>query len=106
MLGVIVRLVLPSSRARLESARRSVYLARAPEVAGITGSYFVKGKVAKPSPMAQDKGAVARLWELSAELAGVDPPVTVAGASRSGSYRLWPPSRENPMAMTQPADLA
>jgi hypothetical protein len=50
-----------------------VYLASSPEVAEVTGGYFVKRKPAQPSALARDDRAAARLWTLSEELAGPDP---------------------------------
>ena len=46
-----------------------VYLASAPEAAGVSGEYFVKRKPAKPSAAARDKAAASRLWEASEEIA-------------------------------------
>jgi NAD(P)-dependent dehydrogenase (short-subunit alcohol dehydrogenase family) len=54
-------------------ARTVVYLASSPEVAGMTGEYFVKSRLSRPSALARDARAAARLWALSAELAGLDP---------------------------------
>jgi hypothetical protein len=52
-------------------ARTSVYLASSPDVSGISGQYFYKCKVAKPSDAALDDAAAARLWDVSAEMTGV-----------------------------------
>ncbi len=52
-------------------ARTSIYLASSPEVAGVTGEYFVRRKVARPSRLARSDEAAARLWALSEELCGV-----------------------------------
>jgi NAD(P)-dependent dehydrogenase (short-subunit alcohol dehydrogenase family) len=54
-----------------KGARTSIYLASAPEVAGVTGEYFVRSKIARPSRKARDDAAAARLWSLSEELCGV-----------------------------------
>jgi retinol dehydrogenase 12 len=70
VLGAATRLVLRFRPGPAAGARTSVYLASAPEVAGDTGGYFVKGKRAEPSGLAADAGAAARLWTLSEELAG------------------------------------
>jgi NAD(P)-dependent dehydrogenase (short-subunit alcohol dehydrogenase family) len=51
-----------------QGARTSVYLASSPEVAGVTGQYFVKCKARKPSAAARDDEAAARLWKTSEEL--------------------------------------
>ncbi|MEV0399215.1 SDR family NAD(P)-dependent oxidoreductase [Actinoallomurus sp. NPDC050550] len=50
-----------------------VYLACSPEVADVTGGYFVKRKPAEPSALARDARAAMRLWALSEELAGLAP---------------------------------
>ncbi len=52
-------------------ARTSVYLASAPEVAGVTGKYFDKCKEKQPSKIAQDDAAARRLWQVSAQLCGL-----------------------------------
>lgn len=54
-----------------KGADTGVYLASSPEVEGVTGRYFVKRKQVEPSPEAQDDGAAARLWQVSAELTGI-----------------------------------
>ena len=48
-----------------------MYLASAPDVEGVTGQYFYKCRVAKPSNAALDDAAAARLWEGSARMTGV-----------------------------------
>jgi NAD(P)-dependent dehydrogenase (short-subunit alcohol dehydrogenase family) len=73
VLGAVVRLVLPFQAGPAAGADTSVYLAGSPEVAEVTGGYFVKRKPARPSALATDDRAAARLWTLSQELAGLDP---------------------------------
>jgi NAD(P)-dependent dehydrogenase (short-subunit alcohol dehydrogenase family) len=51
-----------------------IYLAQAPEVAGRTGGYYVRCEPAEPSPAAQDDAAALRLWQISAQLTGLDFP--------------------------------
>ena len=48
-----------------DGARTSVYLASSPDVAGISGRYFVKEKPTESSPQSHDTAAAQRLWELS-----------------------------------------
>ena len=71
--GAAVRLALRLRPGPAAGARTPVYLASSPAVAGVTGGYFVKCRPARPSALARDAGAAARLWALSAELTGVDP---------------------------------
>lgn len=54
-----------------QGARTSIYLASSPEVAGVTGEYFVKCKVATPSKRARDDDSARKLWSLSEQLCGV-----------------------------------
>jgi NAD(P)-dependent dehydrogenase (short-subunit alcohol dehydrogenase family) len=57
-----------------KGARTSIYLASSPEVADISGAYFVKCKQRQPSKAAQDATAAARLWDISEELIATTKP--------------------------------
>ena len=70
--GAVVRLALRLRPGPATGARTPVYLASSPDVAGVTGAYFVKCKPAEPSALARNAQAAARLWTLSEELAGLD----------------------------------
>jgi NAD(P)-dependent dehydrogenase (short-subunit alcohol dehydrogenase family) len=63
-------LTRPFSISVQQGAVTPVYVASSPDVEGITGQYFVKCRVAGPSPAALDDDAAARLWEISAKLTG------------------------------------
>jgi hypothetical protein len=65
------KLVKPFLLTSAQGARTSVYLASSPDVAGITGEYFVKSKVKTPSKRARNAEDARRLWELSERLCGV-----------------------------------
>lgn len=54
-----------------EGAGTLVYLASSPEVAQVTGQYFVKCRPTAPTPQAQDDSTAAHLWSETARLAGV-----------------------------------
>ena len=54
-----------------KGARTSVLLASAPELAMVTGKYFVGGKEKAPAPAAQDGGLARALWDESAKLVGL-----------------------------------
>lgn len=71
--GAALRLGLRLVPGPAAGARTPVYLASSPEVAGVTGGYFVRSRPARPSALASDPVAAARLWALSAELTGLDP---------------------------------
>lgn len=54
-----------------KGAETLVYLGSSDEVKDVSGAYFYKCRVAKPSKEAQDHEAAARLWKESARLAGI-----------------------------------
>jgi len=51
-----------------KGARTSIYLASSPDVAGITGQYFVKCRARQPSAIARDDEAARTLWKHSEKL--------------------------------------
>ena len=63
-----VKLIKPFILTPEKGARTTVYLASSPEVAEVTGKYFVKCRARDPSPAARDQAAAARLWSASEEL--------------------------------------
>lgn len=48
-----------------------VQLAASPELEGVTGKYFEKGKAVTPAPLARDEALAKRLWDVSARLVGL-----------------------------------
>jgi NAD(P)-dependent dehydrogenase (short-subunit alcohol dehydrogenase family) len=65
IMGVIIPLI---GRSPEKGAATSVYLASAPEVAGLTGKYFVDSQAKQPAPQASDSAVARQLWDVSAEL--------------------------------------
>jgi NAD(P)-dependent dehydrogenase (short-subunit alcohol dehydrogenase family) len=55
-----------------EGAKTSIYLASSPDVAQVTGRYFVKERPVESSPQSRDACAALRLWQLSAEMTGLE----------------------------------
>ncbi|HEY1012610.1 MAG TPA: SDR family oxidoreductase [Herpetosiphonaceae bacterium] len=51
-----------------KGARTSIHLASSPAVEGVTGTYFVNRKPAKPAKQALDPAAGKLLWEISEQL--------------------------------------
>ncbi|HEY8258199.1 MAG TPA: SDR family oxidoreductase [Gemmatimonadales bacterium] len=49
-------------------AETILYLAASPEVAGITGGYFVNRQESRSSPASYDETTARRLWDVSAQL--------------------------------------
>lgn len=64
-------IVRPFAISSARGALTSIYLASSPDVDGVTGQYFYRGRVAGPKATALDDDVAARLWDLSAELTGL-----------------------------------
>jgi NAD(P)-dependent dehydrogenase (short-subunit alcohol dehydrogenase family) len=69
-----IKIAQPFFLSPAKGARTSIYLASSPEVAGVTGKYFVKCKERRPRRWAEDPEAAQRLWQVSAELVGLATP--------------------------------
>ena len=54
-------------------AATSIYVASAPEIEGKTGLYFVNSRAKRSSKGSYDEGVAARLWQVSADLVGLNP---------------------------------
>ena len=54
-----------------EGAKTIIYLASSPAVANVSGLYFQKCKVATPTAEARNDDDAKRLWEISAQIAGM-----------------------------------
>lgn len=52
-------------------AETSIYLATSPEMAGVTGKYFIKKRERKTTKGSYDEAAQKQLWRLSEELTGI-----------------------------------
>jgi NAD(P)-dependent dehydrogenase (short-subunit alcohol dehydrogenase family) len=63
-------LIRPFLKTPEKGAATSIYLASSPEVEGVTGTYFTASKPKTSSPSSYDATAAARLWQISAGLAG------------------------------------
>jgi NAD(P)-dependent dehydrogenase (short-subunit alcohol dehydrogenase family) len=53
-----------------KGAQTLTYLATSPEVTGVSGGYFVKCRLTRPSADAENDEAARRLWDLTVRLAG------------------------------------
>ena len=78
VLGAVLPLMLRLRPGPAAGALTPVYLASSPELAGVTGGYFVNCKPSEPSALAKDAQAASRLWALSEDLTSRGPasPVT------------------------------
>jgi NAD(P)-dependent dehydrogenase (short-subunit alcohol dehydrogenase family) len=61
----------PFQRTPEEGADTMVYLATAPDVASVSGQYFINRKIKRGSSESRDEANARRLWELSEKLTGL-----------------------------------
>jgi retinol dehydrogenase 14 len=69
----------PFMKAPGRGAATSIHLASAPDLEQVTGRYFASSKPRRSSSRSYDQAAAARLWQVSADLAGL----TAAGIATS-----------------------
>jgi NAD(P)-dependent dehydrogenase (short-subunit alcohol dehydrogenase family) len=68
LISPLLRLI---ARSPEEGAQTSVYLATSPEVAGVTGKYFVDNRAVPSDPISYDEALAQQLWETSATMTGL-----------------------------------
>jgi retinol dehydrogenase-12 len=68
---LIAKALRPFLRTAEQGADTVVYLATSPAVDGMNGKYFADRRERQPSPAARDDSAAQRLWQISAELTGL-----------------------------------
>ena len=66
----------PFMKAPAQGAATSVHLASAPDLEQVTGRYFASSKPRKSAKRSYDEVTAARLWQVSADLAGLTAPAT------------------------------
>jgi NAD(P)-dependent dehydrogenase (short-subunit alcohol dehydrogenase family) len=71
----------PLTSTVVEGAQTPTYLVASPEVAEVTGEYFVDCQRRRPARAARDGELARRLWTVSADLADVDPDVVAASVT-------------------------
>lgn len=74
--GRIQRMITPLMglmKSPEQGALTPIHLASSPEVEGVTGQFFAKSKPRRSSRRSYDEADARRLWEVSAQLVGVDP---------------------------------
>ena len=55
-----------------KGALTNIYLAGSAEVEGVTGRFFEKSREVRSSPFSYDRAVAERLWQVSAEMIGLD----------------------------------
>ena len=69
--SLVMSLLRPFARSPEKGAETAVYLASSPEVAGVSGRYFVDCRPRSPKDFAQNDADARRLWEVSERLCGL-----------------------------------
>jgi NAD(P)-dependent dehydrogenase (short-subunit alcohol dehydrogenase family) len=69
--SLLLKLARPFLKTPAQGAQTAIYLAASPDVAGVSGGYFIGENPARSSARSHDQGAQARLWRLSRELVGL-----------------------------------
>jgi NAD(P)-dependent dehydrogenase (short-subunit alcohol dehydrogenase family) len=68
LIGIVWRVMMPFMISAERGADTPLYVALAPELAGVSGRYFKRRKEAEPNPLARDPALVARLWDATERL--------------------------------------
>jgi retinol dehydrogenase 14 len=69
---VLVPFMRPFMKTPAKGAATSIFLASSPEVEGVSGQYFANSRPKKSSDRSRDQTAAARLWQVSADLVGIN----------------------------------
>lgn len=70
-MSTVFRLAAPLLKKPEQGAQTSIYLASSPEVAGVSGKYFVNCKERKSSKSSYNEDDAQRLWKVSEDLVGL-----------------------------------
>ena len=71
--SVISNVVRPFLKTPAQGALSSIHLASSPDAEGVTGQFFVNGKPRAANKVAYDPAMLARLWQTSVGLVGMEP---------------------------------
>jgi retinol dehydrogenase-14 len=69
--GLFPRLLKPLFPSAEKGARTLIHLASSPEVAGVSGRFFLRQRARRTKPVTRDSEVAARLWRISAGLVGL-----------------------------------
>jgi len=70
---LFVPFLRPFMKAPAQGAATSIHVASAPDLASVTGRYFVNSKPKRSSVGSYDEATAARLWKVSAQLVDLPP---------------------------------
>jgi NAD(P)-dependent dehydrogenase (short-subunit alcohol dehydrogenase family) len=81
----ITRMLRPFMKSAEQGAETAVYLASSPEVEGVTGRYFADREEKSSHKSSYDTVTSARLWQVSADLVGLQARLDVSPSHHPGS---------------------
>ena len=70
VVGFLAKVAAPFLMSSEDGAKTTLFLVTDPSVAKVSGEYFARSKIAKPSREARDTSIAKRLWDASEELVG------------------------------------
>jgi NAD(P)-dependent dehydrogenase (short-subunit alcohol dehydrogenase family) len=73
IVGILIRLARPFMLSAKRGAQVSLYLATSPDVASVSGQYFVKSKPASPSSISRDQKVMSDVWQWTVKTIGAGP---------------------------------
>jgi NAD(P)-dependent dehydrogenase (short-subunit alcohol dehydrogenase family) len=82
LLSLGMGLIRPFVKKPEQGAETSIYLASSPDVAEVSGQYFVNKRASKSSPASYDVEVAHRLWSISADMTGLSGSASAAGSVR------------------------
>ena len=110
---VMIPLLRPFMKAPARGAATSIYPASAPEAEGVTSRHFANRKPKTSSEASHDTAAAARLWQISADLTGLNTRVSrgrrgrwLSGIGRGGSDALLRAGRARALMICGAAALS
>jgi NAD(P)-dependent dehydrogenase (short-subunit alcohol dehydrogenase family) len=72
LMSILVTVGRPFMISPDRAARAAIYLATSPELEGLTGKFFSRGKEKRSSRESYDEASAERLWNVSVELTKLD----------------------------------
>jgi len=69
LFGTILKPFMLNSK---QGAAVSLYLATSPDVAQVSGQYFVKSKPGKPNPLSRDPKVAGEIWQWTEKMTGLN----------------------------------
>ena len=73
IVGILIALARPFMLSAKRGAQVSLYVATSPDVASVSGQYFVKSKPASSSSISRDQKTMSDVWQWTGQMIGLGP---------------------------------